>query len=260
MKTSLKLILLYLIIAQIVAPILIMIPYVIYQVVTTGNISDKALEPSLLVPTLLAGQFMVVVYLWKAGYISKEKTTWSPISGLYLFLSVLAIFSCWFIELALMDFMKWLPNILEYPFEILQSSWEGILAITIIGPIFEELLFRGAITKALLQQYNPTKAILLSAFMFGIIHINPIQILPAFLTGILLAWIYYKTHSLTPCIIMHILYNSLSVYVSTQYPEAKYLDELISGTPYLITVFTSALLLIGVIWLMRQITIHYPWK
>ena len=44
----------------------------------------------------------------------------------------------------------------------------GILAIAIIGPVLVELLFRGAITKALLQQYSPTKAILLSALLFGV--------------------------------------------------------------------------------------------
>lgn len=253
MRTAIKLILLDLILAQIVAPILVMIPCVIYQFATTGNINNEALMTTIMIPAQLVGQVMMVIYLWKAGYISKEKTTWSPVSGSYLLLSILAILSCSFVVSAITDLMKWIPNIMEFPFEILQSSWIGILAITIIGPIFEELLFRGAITKALLQQYNPRKAILLSAFLFGVIHINPAQILPAFLIGILLAWIYYKTASLVPCILIHILNNSLSLYLTMKYPEAKYMDELISGTPYLIAVFTSALLLLGVIWLMRRV-------
>ena len=50
----------------------------------------------------------------------------------------------------------------------LQSGWGGILAIAIVGPVLEELLFRGAITHALLQQYNPTKAILI----LSLIHIS----------------------------------------------------------------------------------------
>lgn len=254
MRTAIKLILLDLILAQIVAPILVMIPCVIYQFATTGNINNEALMTTIMIPAQLTGQVMMVIYLWKAGYISKEKTTWSPVSGSYLLLSILAILSCSFVVSAITDLMKWIPNIMEFPFEILQSSWIGILAITIIGPIFEELLFRGAITKALLQQYNPRKAILLSALLFGVIHINPAQILPAFLIGILLAWMYYKTASLIPCILIHILNNSLSLYLSMRYPEAKYMDELIKGTPYLIAIFVSVLLLIVAVLLMHRIT------
>ena len=136
----------------------------------------------------------------------------------------------------------------------LQSGWGGILAIAIVGPVLEELLFRGAITHALLQQYNPTKAILISALLFGVFHINPAQILPAFLIGILLAWTYYKTGSLIPCILMHVLNNSLSVYLSIKYPEAENMDDLINGTPYLIVLFGSILLFIGIILTMNHLT------
>lgn len=111
-----------------------------------------------------------------------------------------------------------------------------------------------AITKALLQQYNPTKAILISALLFGVFHINPAQILPAFLIGILLAWTYYKTGSLIPCILMHILNNSLSVCLSIKYPEAENMDDLISGTPYLVILSGALLLLIGSILTMRYLT------
>ena len=125
---------------------------------------------------------------------------------------------------------------------------------SIVGPVLEELLFRGAITKALLQQYNPTKAILISALLFGVFHINPAQILPAFLIGILLAWTYYKTVVVIPCIFMHILNNSLSVYLSIKYPEAENMDDLISGTPYLIILIGAIVILAGVIPYMQRMT------
>ena len=149
---------------------------------------------------------------------------------------------------------------MTFSFDILQSGWGGILAIAVIGPVLEELLFRGAITKALLQQYSPTKAILLSALLFGVFHINPAQILPAFLIGILFAWTYYKTASLIPCILMHILNNSLSVFLSTKYPEAENMSDLMDTTSYLIAIFVAVLILAGVIWAMRRTTVHYPWK
>lgn len=254
MKTAIKLVLIDLVIAQIVAPVLIMIPCTIYLLVTTGNLDKAVLTQTIMIPAQLAGQIMMGIYLWKAGYISTKKKTWSLVSAPYLLGSAVAILTSGFVVSSLMSLLDWIPNIMEQSFDILQSGWGGILAIAIVGPVLEELLFRGAITKALLQQYNPTKAILISALLFGVFHINPAQILPAFLIGILLAWTYYKTGSLIPCIFMHILNNSLSVYLSIKYPEAENMDDLISGTPYLIILIGAIVILAGVIPYMQRMT------
>ena len=88
---------------------------------------------------------------------------------------------------------SFLPNLLDQTFDILQSGWLGILCISVLGPVLEELLFRGAITKELLRRYSPAKAILFSGLIFGIFHLNPVQIIGACLIGFLLAWLYYKT-------------------------------------------------------------------
>lgn len=256
MKSAIKLILINFIITQIFAPILMMIPCALYQFATTGNLDRAALTTLLIIPAQLAGQFMMIVYLWKAGYISRAKSAWSSVSVPYFFLSILAILSCGFVVSVITDFMKWIPNIMEQSFDILQSGWGGILAIAIVGPIAEELLFRGAITEILLRKYSPTKAILISSLLFGVCHINPAQMLPAFLIGILLSWVYYKTGSLIPCIVMHVLNNSLSVYLSSRFPDAKYMDEIISGEPYLITFLVSLLLSIGTILLMNRMPCH----
>jgi len=123
----------------------------------------------------------------------------------------------------------------------------GILCIAVLGPILEELLYRGAITKALLQKYAPTKAILISGLLFGIVHINPVQVVSAALIGILLAWLYWRTRSLVACILIHILNNSLSVFLSLNYPEAGSMTELL-GTPLVVimTVVALALFLLSV--------------
>ena len=215
---------------------------------------SDALTQMIMIPAQLAGQIMMGIYLWKAGYISKKKATWLPVSMPFLICSGLAILTAGFLVSALMGLLDWIPNIMEQSFDILQSGWGGILAIAIIGPVLEEILFRGAITRALLQQYNPTKAILISALLFGVFHINPAQILPAFLIGILLAWTYYKTGSLIPCILMHVLNNSLSVYLSIKYPEAENMDDLINGSPYLVALVGSILLLICTILTMNNLT------
>ena len=59
MRTAIKLILLNLLIAQIIAPILVMIPCVIYLVATTGNLDKDTLITMLMIPAQLAGQLMM---------------------------------------------------------------------------------------------------------------------------------------------------------------------------------------------------------
>ena len=84
MKTAIKLILIDLLIAQIVAPLLIMIPSIIYLLVTTGNLDKTVLTQTIMIPAQLAGQIMMGIYLWKAGYISTQKSAWSLVSAPYL--------------------------------------------------------------------------------------------------------------------------------------------------------------------------------
>ena len=72
MKTAIKLVLIDLLIAQIVAPILIMIPCTIYLFVTTGNLDKVTLTQMIMIPAQLAGQIMMGIYLWKAGYIKED--------------------------------------------------------------------------------------------------------------------------------------------------------------------------------------------
>lgn len=127
MKTAIKLILIDLVIAQIAAPILVMIPYTIYLLVTTGNLDKGILTQAIMIPAQLAGQVMMGIYLWKAGYISTQKATWSPVSAGYLSCSALAILTAGFAVSALMGLLDWIPNIMEQSFDILQSGWEAFL-------------------------------------------------------------------------------------------------------------------------------------
>ena len=121
MKTAIKLVLIDLVIAQIVAPVLIMIPCTIYLLVTTGNLDKAVLTQTIIIPAQLAGQIMMGIYLWKAGYISTKKETWSLVSAPYLLGSAVAILTSGFVVSSLMSLLDWIPNIMEQSFDILQS-------------------------------------------------------------------------------------------------------------------------------------------
>ena len=105
-----------------------------------------------------------------------------------------------------------LPNLMEEQFLQIARTPLGILALAIVGPVVEEVVFREAVLGNLLRDgMRPWLAILLSALVFGLIHVNPIQIPFALLIGIILGLLYCKTGNILLPLIVHILNNTLSV-------------------------------------------------
>ena len=67
-----------------------------------------------------------------------------------------------------------------------QLSFASIIGISILAPLAEEIVFRGGIEEKLLQwKTNPWIGILISAFMFAILHFYPSLIIGTFISGIL---------------------------------------------------------------------------
>jgi uncharacterized protein len=88
----------------------------------------------------------------------------------------------------------------------------AILFGCIVAPFLEEMLFRGIILRSFLQQYSKTRSILGSAALFGIAHLNVYQLVTAFAVGIVAGWLYERTRSLWPCILLHATYNAFVIY------------------------------------------------
>lgn len=86
-----------------------------------------------------------------------------------------------------------------------------ILYAVIIGPICEELTFRGLTFKLGLRSMTPRFAIVMQAILFAAFHLNMFQAIYAFVVGIALGYVMYKYDNIILVIIMHILFNSCSV-------------------------------------------------
>lgn len=85
--------------------------------------------------------------------------------------------------------------------------------IVVIAPIFEELIFRGIILDGFLKVYSPKKSIIWSSVLFALIHLNPWQAIGAFLIGLFVGWVYYRTQSIIPCILMHFTNNLIAFLI-----------------------------------------------
>lgn len=83
--------------------------------------------------------------------------------------------------------------------------------VAIVGPVIEEIFFRGFTYKALRARYGITWGILGSAAIFAALHMNFMAFFPIFALGVFLAYIYEKTGSLVPCMTVHMLHNLIMV-------------------------------------------------
>ncbi len=106
------------------------------------------------------------------------------------------------------------PNAIEDYFELFgnNSLLTSIFTAVIAAPIFEEYLFRGIILRDIASRWGVKWAIVISALIFGVIHINTIQIVTATIAGLFWGYIYYRTnYSLITVIIMHALNNAAAM-------------------------------------------------
>lgn len=89
-----------------------------------------------------------------------------------------------------------------------------LLAVGILGPIMEEIVFRGFILKELRKIMPVAAAIIVQALLFGIIHLNILQSSYAFVIGLVLGIAFVATKTLYAPIIIHLSFNTLNVILS----------------------------------------------
>ncbi|MGL5821664.1 MAG: lysostaphin resistance A-like protein, partial [Sarcina sp.] len=123
-----------------------------------------------------------------------------------------------------------MPPELEKAFDdIFAQNFMFIFFTMIIEAAFvEEILYRGFALNGLLRKYSPKVAILISAFLFGIVHMNIPQFINAFIGAFLFGVLYFKTKSLWACVILHATNNFFSSFVII--PDAIFPKILISIT------------------------------
>ncbi|WP_416382063.1 CPBP family intramembrane glutamic endopeptidase [Maribacter sp. BPC-D8] len=97
------------------------------------------------------------------------------------------------------------------------------IASILIIPFSEEFFFRNYIQKGLQEKYSPILSIFITSFLFGIIHLtdfiyndgmlelNFYKTFAAFFLGIITGLLFFKSKSVGPPILLHIVWN-LTIY------------------------------------------------
>jgi len=171
-----------------------------------------------------------------------------PGSGVFVLMSISAIMII-IISDAIVSLIPMPDFIVDLFMEMFRESTIFTYAlIVLIGPILEELLFRGIILDGLLGNLNPRKAILWSSFLFAFIHLNPWQFVYAFALGGLMGWIYYRTFSILSCIYIHVFANLTAlilnkIIISQNLEYMTSIDILGNVRNYVLLLVTCAIIL-----------------
>ena len=97
-------------------------------------------------------------------------------------------------------------------------GWRIPLALMAVslGPLTEELLFRGVLLSALLQRWGSGAAILLSSLLFALMHLPGLDwqlfaVPDLLLLALVLAWLRLRSGSIWPSVLAHGTYNLMAV-------------------------------------------------
>jgi membrane protease YdiL (CAAX protease family) len=104
-------------------------------------------------------------------------------------------------------------KIMEDAFATNTSPLLVFMSVVIIGPIAEELLFRGMIFRVLRKGFSLYIAAFVSSLFFSVYHMNIVQGIYAFFIGFLLCVLYEKTQTFWYTAVVHIIFNGSSFFV-----------------------------------------------
>lgn len=85
-----------------------------------------------------------------------------------------------------------------------------IINTCIIGPILEELVFRGITYNILREKYNEKISIIVTTLIFSIMHFNALTIIYTLIVGYILNKLYIKYKNIKASIIFHITINFIA--------------------------------------------------
>lgn len=115
-----------------------------------------------------------------------------------------------------------------------------LLYSVVVAPVLEELVYRGALLRAL-ERYGRWFAITLSALIFGLMHGNAVQLPVAFVIGMVFGYLSLK-YSLRLTIVLHVLNNLFVELTGRLSAFSEHLGSMVDGGLMLAGVFSLLLM------------------
>lgn len=192
--------------------------------------------------------FVAVMFLTKMAKSNVSPTTWQSLLWAVLLVFPASLLGNVVAELAPVDDM--LQGVME---KAMRTPW-GMLSIGVIGPIAEEVCFRMGMLGYCVHLSRETgdyryvwTGLIWSSVLFGMLHINPAQVVFAVPVGLLFGWVYLQTGTVWPCIVMHVINNSTAILLSRLFPDTTSVIELLGGS---LPTTIAAIVSVAAIWLL----------
>ena len=171
----------------------------------------------LLISSILTVLILFLIYKIRKKNCKEELQIKKTNSFNICFAIILGI-SCWLFNsgvLSLIDEAGLFTSQFDYMENMLAPLCSGsiiisIIAVGIVAPFAEEFLFRGVIYNTLSKKISIKWTIIIQAILFGVFHFNLVQGAYATLLGLVFGYITYKTKSLWPAIIVHMVNNLIA--------------------------------------------------
>ncbi len=133
----------------------------------------------------------------------------------------LVYFGMEFLNIALFDeSQNYYLEYVNYP----NSLFWAILFIAVFPPIFEELAFRGFLFNQLNSIASANATIVLTAFIFALVHLSILSLLWIFPFGLLLGYLRHKYNTLWLGMIIHFIHNLIVLYLDYYYYDTALLE------------------------------------
>lgn len=186
-------------ITYILSYLIIIISALIYNLSGNDNINSfiNIISPLIIIPFYL----IISIYLYKKN---NKKSHHLPFKKYFPPISL---------GISIAIFLNMILFLISPPTQVTPPSLLLIISTSIIGPIYEEILFRHIIYNRLATNSPPKKALLLTTTIFALIHISPIKLVYAFILGIFLNISYQKTNSILSPILIHIAANLTAIFL-----------------------------------------------
>lgn len=131
------------------------------------------------------------------------------------------------------------------------------ITVVIAAPLAEEIIFRGLLQRVTATLWGAVPAALVSALIFGIVHGEPWFLFGLIGVGLVLAFVFAATGSVTACWLVHAVHNGISLWVMLSTPAGPTEPQKINLLDWgLAAVSVLGMLLVGKFLLSKGKALH----
>ena len=155
-------------------------------------------------------------------FVSFSTARFSPVLLLWSFVLLFAV------SILIEPLLNLLPDLTP---DLGTGLWTIVMTV-LFAPLFEELICRGVVLESIRRKYGVIAAWLGSSLFFGILHLNPVQVVNAFVVGLILGYIYLATESVWSSMLLHALNNAVAYLMLTAGGGMLFIDLIGNPTLY----------------------------